>query len=88
MKVKVTISAVKQRLRRRMAKIGHSLKTSRNGSHMDQSGRYLVVNQQNNSLDHTFDDLEKYSRELGILAAHEELMDDDRLEEYEDDYEE
>ena len=71
-----------------MAKIGHSFKTSRKGSHMEQSGRYLVINQQNNSLDHSFDDLDKYAREMGILAEHEELMDDDGLDEYEDDYEE
>ena len=55
---------------------------------MEQSGRYLVINQQNNSLDHSFDDLEKYARMEGILAENEEMIRDAGWEDCDDDYEE
>lgn len=88
MKVKLTVDVVKKRLKRRLEKIGNTLQVNPKRSQLRQHGRYSVKKKENDAVDHSFDDLEKFARMEGILAENEEMMRDAGWEDCDDDYEE
>ena len=77
----VSLRAVIQRLNRKLAHTGETLKTLRGERYLHDFGRYFIVNNATNTVDTTDVDPVALARELGVLAAWETVEDDDRADE-------
>lgn len=75
-KVPVTSRALIQRINRRLKPDGEMLKRSRGALAEGELGEYYTVDFERNVLGYTRINLEKYGRELGVLADFESLEDE------------